>query len=177
MKKCAFGCDNKMDCEKIFIPTSKEIEILKNKIIDRCTPYCLFKNYYYNPEINQLEKIKYITKETAKDRQKNAFFEIHKKHYPGLDFNQILDSIVNWHMSRVGCEWCGCTQNPVIDHVHEISSVYEDCHIGMYRGLLCSSCNSIEKFCKNHEDKKKYLEKKNYGPETIDFILKKWYNS
>jgi hypothetical protein len=52
--KTAPGCDNKMDYERLADPEKKDET--KNKIIDTCAPYSLFKNYFYNSETNKLEK-------------------------------------------------------------------------------------------------------------------------
>lgn len=177
--KTAPGCDEKMDYENSYIDLV-ELDKIKIKLIDVCAPYNLFKNFYYDPICDTLKKNLLSEKEsTAKKRQKQAFFEIHKKYFKNKDFQNIeelLDIIGKWHLSRIGCEWCGNIENLVIDHKHCVSSIYGNDHLGIYRGQLCKSCNSIESNLKNAKDKEKYLESKEYGPETIKYIINNWYN-
>ena len=184
--KNRYGCDDMMDCEKNV--NDNEIDDTKIKIINTCSPYDLFKKFYYDTNKNKLLEItttKISSNSTARDRQRDAFFEIHKlkdaTHF--IDKNetndQFLTRLAKYHLSRMGCEWCTKEDNCVIDHKHIVSSIYNDKHLGTYRGPLCESCNKIENVCKKKQsisEKKTYLKAHSYGPETIEYILLKWYS-
>jgi hypothetical protein len=179
MLKCSNGLDNTMDIETKIDET--KIEHLKNKIIDVCAPYELFKNFYYDKDENKLKNLDNVNnkkKQTARSRQREAFFNIHNKNNTFKNIEELLDLLVISHLSVYGCEWCSTKENLIIDHHHEISSIYGNSHLGKYRGCLCKSCNAIEATLKKLDinEKKKYLENKMFGPETIKFILRNWYD-
>ena len=76
--KKSYGCDDMMDCEKNV--NDNEIDDTKIKIINTCSPYDLFKKFYYDTNKNKLLEItttKISSNSTARDRQRDAFFEIH----------------------------------------------------------------------------------------------------
>ena len=175
--KAAPGFDGKMDYEKSINIDINDLNKLKNKLIDVCAPYDLFKNFYYDIDSDKLiEKVS--NESTARYTQKKAFFDIHKKYFINKDFETIeklLEIITNYHLSRLGCDWCGNNENLVVDHKHCISSIYGNQHLGIYRGQLCKSCNTIESILKNEKNKLKYLLSKSYGPETCDYIINNWY--
>ena len=177
--KTAPGCDGKMDYENPYIDIN-ELNKIKIKLVDVCAPYNLFKNFYYDKVTDSLKDNINLNdiENTGKKRQKKAFLDIHKKYF-NKEFQtieELLDIIGKWHLSRIGCEWCGNNENLVIDHKHCVSSIYGNDHLGIYRGQLCKSCNSIESNVKNAKDKIKYLESKFYGPETIKYIIDNWYS-
>jgi len=180
MKKHS-GCDGMMDCENS-IADIKYLESTKTKIINTCAPYELFKNFKYNKDTNKLEAIISTDKNiTAKERQYQAFFNIHKNMFLENETDdEFITRIAEFHLIKIGCEWCSKNDDLVIDHKHIVSSIYGDKHLGLYRGPLCFSCNKIESICKTkslENGKKNYLQTHKYGPETIEYIIKHWYSS